>query len=340
MQYNRLIKKAALDLVNGRGDVKAHISRIIYYGGIQNLIFYGLQSAVFAALFSDDEEDQLTDKKSERIMNGMVDTLLRGSGIGGAVVATVKNVIIKFMKEEEKEKDDNFMTKANHASTLIEALNISPPIGIKARKLYGATQTWDFNRDVIKHMSKTDIDNPAYDAISSATEAVTNIPLSRLYSKYQNISESLNADNEMWQRVAMFLGWNKWSFGIKNQDVVTAKGEVKEIKAVEAEERREMKKRAKDAERQAEEEIVIESNLLDQQEEREEGQEDIKCASVSKSGARCGIKVKGGGNFCTVHEKAPQQASGEKVQCSHVKPNGDRCKMQTGSQSGKCYYHD
>ena len=340
MQYNRLIKKAALDLVNGRGDPKANISRIVYYGGIQNLIFYGLQTAVFAALFSDDEEDQLTDKKSERIMNGMVDTLLRGSGIGGAVVATVKNVIIKFMKEEEKEKDGNFMTRANHASTLIEALNISPPIGIKARKLYGATQTWDFNRDVIKHMSKTDIDNPAYDAISSATEAVTNIPLSRLYSKYQNISESLNADNEMWQRVAMFLGWNKWSFGIKNQDVVTAKGEVKEIKAVEAEERREMKKRAKDAERQAEEEIVIESNLLDQKEEREEGQEDIKCASVSKSGARCGIKVKGGGNFCTVHEKAPQQASGEKAQCSHVKPNGDRCKMQTASQSGKCYYHD
>ena len=273
-------------------------------------------------------------------MNGMVDTLLRGSGIGGAVVATVKNVIIKFMKEEEKEKDDNFMTRANHAGTLIEALNISPPIGIKARKLYGATQTWDFNRDVIKHMSKTDIDNPAYEAISSAAEAVTNIPLSRLYSKYQNISESLNADNEMWQRVAMFLGWNRWSFGIKNQDVVAAKGEVKEIKAVKAVEKREMKKRAKDAEKQAEEEIVIESNLLDQKEEREEGQEDIKCAAVSKSGARCGIKVKGGGNFCTVHEKAPQRANGKKTQCSHVKPNGDRCKIQTPSQSGKCYYHD
>ncbi len=340
MQYNRLIKKAALDLVNGRGDAKAHISRIIYYGGIQNLIFYGLQSAVFAALFSDDEEDQLTDKKSERIMNGMVDTLLRGSGIGGAVVATVKNVIIKFMKEEEKEKDDNFMTRANHAGTLIEALNISPPIGIKARKLYGATQTWDFNRDVIKHMSKTDIDNPAYDAISSATEAVTNIPLNRLYSKYQNISESLNADNEMWQRVAMFLGWSKWNFGIENQNVVTAKGEVKEIKAAEAEERKEMKKRAKAVEKMAEEEIIIKDNLLDQKEEREEGQEDIKCAAVSKSGARCGAKVKGGGNFCTVHEKAPQRASGEKTQCSHIKPNGDRCKMQTRSQSGKCYYHD
>ena len=340
MQYNRLIKKAAQDLVNGRGDPKANISRIVYYGGIQNLIFYGLQTAVFAALFSDDEEDQLTDKKSERIMNGMVDTLLRGSGIGGAVVATVKNVILKFMKEEEKEQDDNWLTQANHANTLIEALNISPPIGIKARKLYSASQTWDFNRDVIAHMSKTDIDNPVYDAMAGATEAVTNIPLSRVYSKYQNISESLNADNEMWQRIAMFLGWNKWSFGIKNQDVVAAKGEVKEIKAVKAVERREMKKRAKDAEKQAENEVVIESNLIDQDEEREEGQEDIKCAAVSKSGNRCKTKVKGGGNYCTVHESAKAREDGKKVQCSHVKGDGKRCKMKTTNQSGKCYYHD
>ena len=340
MQYNRLIKKAAQDLVNGRGDAKANISRIVYYGGIQNLIFYGLQSALFAALFSDDEEDQLTDKKKERVANGMVDTLLRGSGMGGAIVATVKNVILKFMKEEEKEQDDNWLSQANHANTLIEALNISPPIGIKARKLYSASQTWDFNRDVIAHMSKTDIDNPVYDAAFSATEAVTNLPLSRLYNKYQNISESLNADNEMWQRIAMFLGWSKWNFGIKNQDVVAAKGEVKEIKAVEAEERREMKKRAKDAERQAEEEAVIESNLLEQDEERADGKEDIKCAAVSRSGSRCGNKVKGGGNFCTIHEGAPQRADGEKKQCSHVKSNGDRCKMQTTNKSGKCYYHD
>ena len=340
MQYNRLIKKAAQDLVNGRGDAKANISRIVYYGGIQNLIFYGLQSALFAALFSDDEEDQLTDKKKERVANGMVDTLLRGSGMGGAIVATVKNVILKFMKEEEKEQDDNWLSQANHANTLIEALNISPPIGIKARKLYSASQTWDFNRDVIAHMSKTDIDNPVYDAAFSATEAVTNLPLSRLYNKYQNISESLNADNEMWQRIAMFLGWSKWNFGIKNQDVVAAKGEVKEIKAVEAEERREMKKRAKDAERQAEEEAVIESNLLEQDEERADGKEDIKCAAVSRSGSRCGNKVKGGGNFCTIHEGAPQRADGEKKQCSHVKSNGDRCKMKTTNKSGKCYYHD
>jgi len=231
MQYNRLIKKAAQDLVNGRGDPKANISRIVYYGGIQNLIFYGLQSALFAALFSDDEEDQITDKKKERVVNGMLDTLLRGSGIGGAVVATVKNVILKFMKESEKMDDDLYYTDPDWGNVVIEALNISPPIGIKARKIHSGLKTWEYNKDVIDHMDKTDIDNPVYDAAFSVTEAVTNLPLSRLYNKVQNISEALNSDHATWKRVAMLLGWSRWSFGIKNQDIVTAKGEAKVIKA-------------------------------------------------------------------------------------------------------------
>ena len=340
MQYNRLIKKAAQDLVNGRGDPKANISRIVYYGGIQNLIFYGLQTALFAALFSDDEEDEITAKKTERVMNGMVDTLLRGSGIGGAVVSTVKNVILKFMKESEKMDDGVYYTDPDWGNVVIEGLNISPPIGIKARKIYSGLKTWEYNNDVIDHMSKTDLDNPIYDAVSSVAEAVTNVPLSRAYSKYQNISESLNAEHEMWKRVAMLLGWNKWSFGIKNQDVVTAKSEVKEIKAVKAEEKKEMKKVANEVERLAENEVIEEGLLLEQSEERESGQEDIKCAAVSRSGKRCGKKVKGGGNYCTIHESAPQRADGEKTQCTHLKSDGKRCKMKTTNQSGKCYYHD
>ena len=91
-----------MDLVNGRGDAKANVSRIVYYGAIQNMIFYGLQQALFAALFGDDEEDEVTDKKKERMINGMMDTLLRGSGIGGAVVSTVKNVMMKFATRKRK----------------------------------------------------------------------------------------------------------------------------------------------------------------------------------------------------------------------------------------------
>ena len=35
MQYTRLMKKAGQDLINRRGDPKTHISRILYYGALQ-----------------------------------------------------------------------------------------------------------------------------------------------------------------------------------------------------------------------------------------------------------------------------------------------------------------
>ena len=340
MQYNRLIKKAALDLVNGRGDTKTHISKIIYYGAVQNLIFYGLQQALFAAMFGDDEEDEIDENKKAKLANGMLDSLLRGSGLAGAVVSTVKNVIIKFMEESEKMTDDKFYTDPDWANVIIEGLNVSPPIGIKARKLHSSLKTWEYNDDIIKHMDKTDIDNPMWEAIFNATESITNAPTYRLYNKFMNIREAMDNDNETWQRVAMLMGWSRWSFGIQNQDVVDAKGEVKEIREEEKAVRREAKKQEREAEKQAAAEAVIEEHKVDQQEKRDQGidESEITCAAVNKSGKRCGKIVLSGQSFCTIHEGVPQQAN--ETQCSHVKANGDRCKMKTKNQSGKCYYHD
>ena len=252
----------------------------------------------------------------------MVDTLLRGSGIGGAVVSTAKNVIMKFMKESEKMNDGIYYTDPDWGNVVIEGLNVSPPVGIKARKIYSGLKTWEYNKDVIDHMDKTDIDNPAYDAAASVTEAVTNVPLSRMYNKFQNISEALNSDHDTWKRVAMLLGWSKWSFGIKNQDVVDAKGEAKTIKAAEK----------KEGNRN--------TFVDDQKKEISEGKKDITCAASTRSGGRCGKKVVDGGKHCTIHEKVEQRADGEKQQCSHVKADGKRCKMKTTNKSGKCYYHD
>ena len=339
MQYNRIIKRAAQDWVNGRGDAKTHASKIVYYGGVQSMLFYGLQNALFSSMFGDDDEEK-EDEKKARVVNGMIDSLLRGSGVGGAVVSTAKNAVMEFMEQEEKAKDDLFYTEPDHAYTLIETLNLSPPIGIKARKLYGAAQTWEFNRDVIDYMPKTDIDNPLYDATFSATEALTNIPLSRLHNKVLNVREAMDSDHETWKRVAMFLGWSRWSFGIENQDVADAKGEIKEIKAAEAEEKREQKKIEKEAERQAENQAVIESHIDEQQEQRDNNvdEKEIRCAAVKRDGERCSNKVLSGETYCTIHQEVPQQAN--EVQCSHIKKDGKRCKMKTKNKSGKCYYHD
>ena len=54
-QYAIIIKKAVSDLKNKRGNWKNNVSKIIYYGAMQNLIFNVLQQALFAVGFGDDE---------------------------------------------------------------------------------------------------------------------------------------------------------------------------------------------------------------------------------------------------------------------------------------------
>ena len=119
---------------------------------------------------------------------------------------------------------------------------------------------------------------------------------------------------------------------------MTAKNEIKEIKAEEKEERQEQKKIERQLQKADEELQVIEDNKLDQDEKREEGATEVQCAAVSRSGKRCSNMALPGKDFCTIHESVPQQE--KEVQCSHIKKDGKRCKMKTKNKSGKCYYHD
>ena len=75
MQYARIIKRSSQDLINGRGDWKTNVSKIVYYGAMQNLIFNALQTALFALAFGEEDEEQ--EDKTGRIANGMADSLLK-----------------------------------------------------------------------------------------------------------------------------------------------------------------------------------------------------------------------------------------------------------------------
>ena len=143
MQYARLMKKAGIDLIKGRGDWKSNVSKIIYYGAIQNIIFNAMQQALFALAFDEEEEEKELQRQT-RLANGMLDSILRGTGIYGAVVATGKN-------------------------------------------------------------------------IATGVEAFTNVPVGRLYQKFNNVSEALKEENEKWQRIALMMGWNTWDVGIKQK---------------------------------------------------------------------------------------------------------------------------
>jgi len=218
-QFNRLGKKAFLDLKNRRitpgnqtqlqSDM-SNLSRIAYYLAIQNLIFYSLQSALFMAMFDDDEEDERWLKKKERMVNGSIDSVLRGTGVWGAAVATLKNMAIKW--HEQRDKGYN----ADESAVLMEMLNVSPPLGIKARKIVNAEKTLNYNKKTIEEMETFDIDNPQWSAVTNYIEATTNVPLNRLYNKTQNVRESLDNQHNALERVLMFSGWSKWNLGIED----------------------------------------------------------------------------------------------------------------------------
>jgi len=226
-QYVRLMKKAGSDLINrriskgyndqARSDM-SNISKIIYYGAVQNVIFYSLQSALFAMLFGEDEEDEeKTEKffktKKQRVVNGSIDTVLRGAGIAGAVISTIKNTAIKYAENQKKNwgKEDNII--------MMELLQLSPPIGIKARKYRSYEKTMDYNKKVIDEMDTFDINNPIWDAYSQIIEAATNVPLARLYRKVDNLRAAVDTENAWWQRLATGLGWSRWDVGVKDKEV-------------------------------------------------------------------------------------------------------------------------
>jgi len=197
-QYARLMQKAASDLKNRRGDDKTNISKIIYYGAIQNVIFNALQHALFALAFGDQEpEEEIKNKKYVGIANGMADSLLRGLGFHGAAISTLKNVIMKLADGAEAQ------------DAAIEMLDISPPISSKIGKLRSAGRTWDWNKKEIMEKGWS-LDNPAYLAAGQVVSAATNIPLDRGIRKLTNLKDASDAENEEWMRVANALGWQKW----------------------------------------------------------------------------------------------------------------------------------
>jgi len=223
-QYARLTKKALSDLVNGRGDVKTNLSKLAYYGFVQNLIFTFLQQALFAIAFGDDEEEE---KKKERkyvdAANSMADGFLRGIGIGGAITATIKNALIRIIRESEKARPDYAET------TVIQLLGISPPVQSKAQKIRSALKSYEWNKDEMKEKGFS-LDNPAYLAGANVISASTNVPLDRVVKKVDNIQNSTRDDITTLQRIMLLAGWSDWQLDIKDEPKPKQRGKQRKIK--------------------------------------------------------------------------------------------------------------
>jgi len=222
MQQSRIVKKAVLDLKNRRGDDKTNVAKIAYYLAIQNTMFAVLQQGLFAVAFGYDDEDKEKPEKEKKlneklvdVADGVVDTILRGTGFVGGIVATLKNMAKKYLEEKDKE------FKADYAKVMLEGANISPPIGSKLRKLYSGLQQTKFEKDLIEERGWGVMQDgrvhlgPMYGVSGKLVESFTNVPMDRLATKIENASQAMNSQNKAWQRVMVGLGWSPYSIGIE-----------------------------------------------------------------------------------------------------------------------------
>ena len=330
MQYARLMKKAFLDLINNRGDAKTNVSKIIYYGAVQNFIFSAMQSALFA-IIGDDDEKEVTNRY-ERTANSMIDSILGGIGIGGNAVMTVKNAIQEYMKQEEKGP-----WKADHTYTILKLISFSPTVGSKLRKAYSAIQEKKFNEDIIGETKF--IDDPRISIVGNLVSGAFNVPLDRLIRKTNNVEVAITEDLANWQRLALLMGWSPWDLDIEEQDIIEVEERVKEEKKIKKKKEEKIKKDKKKLEEEEENLKKEKENIKKQKKEKEEGKK-VLCAAISRKGDRCKKEVLPGKSYCTIHDKVEKRTDGKKKQCKKIKSNKERCKMKTSSKSGLCYYHD
>jgi len=204
-QYARIMKKAASDIKNGRGDFKTNVSKIMYYGFVQNLIFNTLTNALFAIEFGEDEEKE--NEKYVSVVNGMADSILRGIGVSGAIVSVLKNAALTFVREDKKKNP-------NYEKITDDLLRISPPIASKISKIKSASRSYKWDK---KEMGEKgfSLDNPAYLAGANVISAATNLPLDRVIKKMDHVRAASNSELETYKRIFLLAGWSKWDLGIK-----------------------------------------------------------------------------------------------------------------------------
>jgi len=203
MQYSRIMKRAGQDLANNRGDWKTNVSKIVYYGAAQNLIFNALQNSLWTEAFDEDGDGN---DKAARTINGMGDSLLKGLGIQGSAAIAIKNSLMTIAKENDKDSPE-------FRKAISDLFDFSPPLDTKIRKLNSAANTFSWEREEIANQG-FNLNNPAYLATAQVVSATTNIPADRAIQKLNNVRQIFNKESENWQKVALALGWSSWDVGL------------------------------------------------------------------------------------------------------------------------------
>ena len=257
IQYTRLTKKAILDIANRRGSVVTNLSKIVYYGFVQNYIFAWLQNAVFAASgwFIDDPEKEeseemkkIREQKNERLWNSIANSLLRGVGMYGALIAGIKDGMIAYTDRSnkgdvpaEKYKKVKAMREALDRNDLIVAAQImetieenagkamldyvepilslastSPATGAKARIVTQIMKNEEYNREMIAEKGWR-LDSPRWRSVGLGAKAALNFEPIDYIQRLGDMKDVWHQGNNA-QKAFMVLGWSPYDMTLTEDE--------------------------------------------------------------------------------------------------------------------------
>ena len=189
MQYNRKMVRAIKDITAKGTDPKrkAQAGReLLYYGAAQNVVFTALQRLMLPGVSGDVEDE------AGAFANNLANTLLRGIGVWGAVVAGLKDALIAASDDKD----------------IFEPLvNIAPALGTKIRHLRTALGTKSI------YAQSDLIDDPLVYQISSGINVATNLPADRAVKVVEQVGDSFSSDFEWYQAALRALGWSRYDLG-------------------------------------------------------------------------------------------------------------------------------
>ncbi len=162
----------------------------------------------------EEPEDEEKKEKYISIANGMLDSLLRGMGIAGAVLSVGKNSLKRVYDEMQKKQPK--LEKVGY-----ELTKISPPISAKLSRINQAARSYQWDKKEMQEKGFS-LDNPAYLAGANVVSALTNIPVDRAIKKTNNVVQATSQDLETWERLALLGGWQDWEIGL-NEETKTNK---------------------------------------------------------------------------------------------------------------------
>ena len=201
-QYMRITTKAFNDIINGRGDLKTNVSKIMYYSFATQVLFIGLQQGLWE-LLGDELDDEEKQKKKEDAINTYFSGLLRATGIYGAMAAMALELLSVY-SDEDSETLDYVMGFAS----------ISPPIQTKMQRIKAYSTIEKAKGYKPNQFDKDQYFSAGQQQFAHGTSLLTNFPADRIMRKWDNIYEAFTGDIDNVTRFMLLAGWNKYSLGI------------------------------------------------------------------------------------------------------------------------------